>query len=100
MPHIATAPDRFQDLLTDFGAAHQTAIDAQALGIEFEAEGYRALIAPDPRDPDRMLIGGIGRAAALQAQYKILSGVAITSEGTSSMARANSATWSMFEGRS
>ena len=46
----------FRGFLTAFCSAHQIPIDGQTLGIEFEAEGFRVLIAPDPRGAERMLI--------------------------------------------
>jgi len=48
--------DRFRALLTAFCSAHQIPIVGQTLGVEFEADSYRVLIASDPRDTERILV--------------------------------------------
>jgi hypothetical protein len=48
--------DRFRALLTAFCSAHQIPIGGQTLGVEFEADSYRVLIASDPRDTERILV--------------------------------------------
>ena len=56
MASNTTPNDRFQTLLAEFCASVQMPMNEQALGIEFQADGHTVLIAPDPRDAQRMLI--------------------------------------------
>jgi hypothetical protein len=56
MVQVEPSTAGFRNLLASFCSAHQIAMDSQSLGIEFEADGYRVLISPDPRDSGRMLV--------------------------------------------
>jgi hypothetical protein len=56
MTNSTSPSERFQALLTEFCASVQMPMDDAALGIEFEADGHRVLVVPDPRDTERMLI--------------------------------------------
>lgn len=56
MTNSTSASERFQALLAEFCASVQMPVAEDALGIEFEADGYLVLVAPDPRDADRMLV--------------------------------------------
>lgn len=47
---------QFQALLSEFCASVDLAMEATALGIEFEADGHTVLIVPDPRSEERLLI--------------------------------------------
>jgi hypothetical protein len=49
--------NRFRILLDEFCTALQIPKNVDASGVEFEAEGYRVLIAHNPRDEERLFIG-------------------------------------------
>lgn len=48
---------RFQIILDEFCSELQISKNVDASGVEFEADGHRALIALDPRDDERLFIG-------------------------------------------
>jgi hypothetical protein len=56
MTETTSSAGQFQALLAEFCTEMQMPTDDQALGMEFEADGHIVLLAPDPRDDQRLQI--------------------------------------------